>query len=417
MEKLVNFFRKRRVTQEDAIRQLQQYQGETTLGFDDFPVLTSNEESEIFDALQVPEVARSTGELKRLLVEALAKSSTVVASSPSKPQRKQEEEDNFGTVKYGTIVTSPRHDPYGTVRILDEEEEMGTVRLVKPGAKPDINTRPPTGEKKAEENAGLLAPWQLKIIALDRGEWLPIMDGDNAFRRWKKDRKKLTSSLFVPSPADKPVSTTAGANDAATETNNTPVHLSALNLQAKIVATELMLHSMQFYTEFMICASVSVPISLAKTVTSNVLPRSLSSGSLSSSTNTVPCCWVISRRYSQFYDFHCELLKAPKESDYPSSASSLFPQKKLIGNNFAKEFIESRRVALETWLQKVISLQDSQYVNNLIIDFLKLEMITVELLNEEPNRTFEIKATLKTSQELYPKPNAAPASPGRSNIY
>jgi len=26
------------------------------------------------------------------------------------------------------------------------------------------------------------------------------MDGDNAFRRWKKDRKKLTSSLFVPSP-------------------------------------------------------------------------------------------------------------------------------------------------------------------------------------------------------------------------
>jgi len=75
------------------------------------------------------------------------------------------------------------------------------------------------------------------------------------------------------------------------------------------------------------------------------------------------CCWVINRRYKEFYE-----LRQTLASLVPDTGRITFPEKVL--NNSSEEVIEGRKTMLETYLQTLTLHEANINIRNALNDFL-----------------------------------------------
>jgi hypothetical protein len=97
-------------------------------------------------------------------------------------------------------------------------EEDTTQQKNRPKKKLDITT-PKIVYRPPED-------WEINIIALERGEWIPNMS-EEAFRKYKKERPKLKDALFfIEEKIDETSSSsnTSHSNTTNTSTKDTYLH-------------------------------------------------------------------------------------------------------------------------------------------------------------------------------------------------
>lgn len=91
----------------------------------------------------------------------------------------------------------------GTVRVAGDQEAAPAWAAFKYNAQP-FRDATPTHVLLLPHNLRAPEAWEMNILALERGEWAPQMDqNEAAFRKYKKERRQLGSLFEKPSEEEK----------------------------------------------------------------------------------------------------------------------------------------------------------------------------------------------------------------------
>lgn len=183
------------------------------------PDFTQEEEEEIRYILQIPVTPETKKPLKTLIYETIKNvqhetpKKSIIPISISSVEKENSvqtttnssESSNNDSSQYVINEENEELRDYdcSTFQVRSsqskQEYEYGTfqVRLSLDSSSEDIQESSPI-RPSSQDSSLWRKPedWELKILALERGEWIDEMEDDTAFRRYKKGRPKLRMSVY-----------------------------------------------------------------------------------------------------------------------------------------------------------------------------------------------------------------------------
>lgn len=212
MHKIALLFKKRNEGKEkDHIAQLES----------EFPSLTPQEEEEVFAALGVG--AKRDGENAKDVIMGTLRRLHLSRTSSEAGASLSDEEASEGYVEVGTVrvkdweghevmgtVRIKEGNPWGTICIHNLDAPTGTAPWMGTStiriASEDVQTALSEGAVQLQHETpqwmnAMKEPedWELSILALEKGEWIPEMDKNaEAFRKYRKERKQLGNLFAEP---------------------------------------------------------------------------------------------------------------------------------------------------------------------------------------------------------------------------